>query len=410
MMTLDEFEESARGWFDAESGLAKKSTDSHISEDVAVFHNLSFEAEKELLDRLREWQKKKFDAGFGAIAWPSELGGRDLSTEHAERFAAVERAYITPGAHELITVSLHLMAPTLQLFGTMEHRALIPAILSGELLACQLFSEPEAGSDLANLGARAEYDNGEWVVNGQKVWTSGAQFAQWGELLVRTDPNAPKHKGISAFFIPMDLPGIDVRPLRQMSGGTSFNEVYFDDVRIPDKYRLGEVGQGWKVGLTTLGFERDASVTTDEVGGTWEQVRHLAEMTGADKDPVKRQKLAQVLIGHRLGELAAFKDEMNRGSRAQDATGSLRKLQWVARLTRTSEFARDVLGDALVFDSGTSHTFGWGEHVLGAPGYRIAGGSDQIQKNIIAERILGLPAEPRVDKNRPWRERTEARQ
>lgn len=387
-----------------------KSKDSQISEDVAVFHNLSFEAEKELLERLCEWQKKKFDAGFGAIAWSSELGGRDLSTEHAERFAAVERAYITPGAHELITVSLHLMAPTLQLFGTAEQRALIPSILSGQLLACQLFSEPEAGSDLANLGTRAEYDDGEWVVNGQKVWTSGAQFAHWGELLVRTDPNAPKHKGISAFFVPMDLPGIEVRPLRQMSGGTSFNEVYFDDVRIPDEYRLGEVGQGWKVGLATLGFERDASITTDEVGGTWDQVRHLAEMTGADKDPVKRQKLAQVLIGYRLGELAAFKDEMTRGSRSQDASGSLRKLQWVARLTRTSEFARDVLGGALVFDSGTSHTFGWGEHVLGAPGYRIAGGSDQIQKNIIAERILGLPAEPRVDKNRPWRDGLEARQ
>lgn len=407
MVAMNEFEQTVRRWFEEESDLPKKSVGNGISDDVAVFHNLPFAEERRLLDRLCGWQKKKFDAGFGAIAWSKELGGAGLTSEFAERFASVEDEYVTPGAHELISVSLHLIAPTLRVFGSPAQRELIRPLLSGESLACQLFSEPAAGSDLANLGTRADFDNDRWIVNGQKVWTSGAQFAQWGELLARTDPDAPKHKGITAFLIPMDLPGIEVRPLRQMSGGTSFNEVYFDNVCVPDEYRLGRPGDGWKVALTTLGFEREASSTTDDVGGTWEQVQHLAAVTGADKDPVLRQKLADVLIGHRLGQIASRRDQMSRSESAEvDSTGSLRKLQWVSRLLRTSEFAKSALSERLVHNDGSEFAFGWGEHVLGAPGYRIAGGSDQIQKNIIAERILGLPAEPRADKGLSWREST----
>src|SRR3546814_7426603 len=160
-------------------------------------------------------------------------------------------------------------------------RELITPMLRVDLLACQLFSEPGAGSDLASLATRARRDGDDWVITGQKVWTSGAQFAQWGELLARTDPDAPKHRGITAFMVPLDADGLEVRPLRQMSGGSSFNEVFLTEVRIPDAYRIGEVGEGWKVALTTLGFERNSSGENTAVGGTLDQLIELERATGA---------------------------------------------------------------------------------------------------------------------------------
>jgi alkylation response protein AidB-like acyl-CoA dehydrogenase len=376
------------------------------SDDVSVFHDLSFEAEKALLDRLREWQRTKFEAGYGALTWPEEFGGRGLTPEFEDAFVAEERAFDTGGAHELLSVTLHLIAPTIRLLGTAEQRQrFIESFLSGRELACQLFSEPGAGSDLASLGTRAVRDGDDWVISGQKVWTSGAQFAQWGELIARTDPGVPKHQGMTAFLVPLDLPGIEVRPLRQMSGGTSFNEVFFDEVRIPDSQRLGNVGEGWKVALTTLGFERGASSSTAGVGGSVLQTVGLAGFTGADRDPVLRQQLAEVVIAHRLGEIAHARDEHAR-TRGEPlgAVGSIRKMQWVSRMRGISDFVAAALGPRLVVDSGEWGTFAWGRHVLGVPGYRIAGGSDEIQRNIIAERLLELPAEPRTDRTTAWRE------
>lgn len=409
---LVEFRRRARRWL-AESGVPRRpAADEGFpawgegSDDVSVFHDLSFEAEKQLLDRLRAWQRRKYDAGYGALTWPAEFGGRELGPEFEEAFATEESAYDTGGAHELLSVTLHLIAPTIRLFGTEEQRQrFIRPFLSGQELACQLFSEPGAGSDLAALGTRAVREGDEWVVNGQKVWTSGAQFAQWGELIARTDPDVPKHQGMTAFLVPMDLPGIRVRPLRQMSGGTSFNEVFLDNVRIPDALRLGDVGAGWRVALTTLGFERGASSSNTGVGGSWVQAVGLAKFTGADRDPVLRQQLAEVVIAHKLGEIARLrdKDATERGE-PLGALGSVRKMQWVRRMSGISDFVTAALGPRLVVDSGEWGTFAWGRHVLGAPGYRIAGGSDEIQRNIIAERMLGLPAEPRADRGIPWRE------
>lgn len=410
--TMTEFREQARTWL-ASSGVPRRAavhndgtTWETGSEDVSVFHNLSFDDERCLLDDLREWQRTKFEAGFGALTWPEEYGGRGLAPEFEDAFAAEERAFKVGGSHELLSVTLHLIAPTIRLLGTEEQRQrLIVPFLSGRDLACQLFSEPSAGSDLAALGTRAVRDGDDWIVTGQKVWTSGAQFAQWGELIARTDPDAPKHQGMTAFMVPMDAPGVEIRPLRQMSGGTSFNEVFLDRVRIPDHQRLGGVGEGWKVALTTLGFERGASSTSVGVGGSLQQTLALASFTRADTDPVLRRSLADVIIAHRLGEIAHARDEQARMSGGPlGAVGSVRKMQWVGRMLGISNFVASALGPRLVVDSGEWGTYAWGQHVLGAPGYRIAGGSDEVQRNIIAERMLGLPVEPRGDRATPWRD------
>lgn len=402
--TLEEFTARASAWY-AEQGLERRSNDGILPGDggFAVFHDLSYEDERSLLRTLTDWVRTRFDAGFGAVSWPAQLGGAGLTAAHEAVLARIESDYVVPSPHELVSVTRHLIAPTLHVHDrTDEMRNLITPMLRGDLLACQLFSEPGAGSDLASLATRARREGDEWVITGQKVWTSGAQFAQWGELLARTDPEAPKHRGITAFMVPLDAEGVEVRPLRQMSGGSSFNEVFLTEVRIPDVYRIGEVGEGWKVALTTLGFERNSSGENTDVGGTVEQVIELAQATSAVDDPVLRQQLADLLISHRMAEVSLARDATT--ADPTGVVGSMRKLQWTERLTAISEFVTEALGADLVIDSGEPSTFAWTEHVLGAPGYRIAGGSDEIQRNLIAERYLGLPAEPRGDKTTPWRE------
>jgi alkylation response protein AidB-like acyl-CoA dehydrogenase len=406
--TIEEFREEVRAWLAAgplprtEPGTERAWGEG--SDSVAVFHDLPHEEERALLDRMRSWQRTKHDAGYGAIDWPVELGGRGLPAAYDAAFREEELAYDT-GSHELVAVTLGLVAPTLRELASDELRdLLVGPMLRGELLACQLFSEPSAGSDLANVSTRATRTGEEWVVNGQKVWTSGAQFADWGELVVRTDPDAPKHRGLTAFMVPLDAEGIEIRPLRQMTGGTSFNEVFLDDVRIPDRYRIGEVGDGWRVALTTLGFERGNSAEQGRVGGDWRRAVDLCRHTGAIEDPHVRQLLAEAVIAWRLGEVANARDERDhaRGG-APGAIGSVRKLQWVHRMASVSDVARAALGPRLAVDDGQWGTWAWTQQLLGVPGYRIAGGSDEIQKNIIGERLLGLPPEPREARDQPWR-------
>ncbi len=374
-------------------------------DDVSIFHDLSFEQEAELLERAMKWQQTKFDAGYGAISWPGEYGGAGLSVEYERAFHEEERAFQTPRRHETFSVTVRLIAPTVRLFGTEDQQArFVRRFLRAEELCCQLFSEPSAGSDLAGLGTRAVRDGDEWVVNGQKVWSSGARFAPWGELIARTDPAVPKHAGLSAFLVPMDAPGLEVRPIRQMSGGASFNGVFFTDVRLPDDLRLGDVGAGWKVALTTLGFERGDNGAA-RAGGNWSQVHALARWLGVTDDRLVRDALAELYTNHRITDLV-----WQRAARAADAGGvpgpeaSIGKLRWTQDLTRTSDVVARLLGPRLAADTGEWGTYSWTAHVLGAPGYRIAGGSDEIQRNIIGERVLGLPPEPRVDRDVPWRD------
>jgi alkylation response protein AidB-like acyl-CoA dehydrogenase len=405
---LADFRRRARDWLAANAAarVAAERAWGTGSDSVAVFHDLDGDAERDLIQRLAHWQRRKFEAGFGALAWPTDFGGAALEPEYDEAFSAEESHFEIPARHELVSVTLHLIAPTIRLLGTPYlKQLLILPMLRGEQLSCQLFSEPSAGSDLAGLGTRAVRDGDSWIITGQKVWSSGAQFADWGELIARTDPDLPKHEGLTAFMLPMDTPGVTVRPLRQMSGGSSFCEVFFDDVRIPDTLRLGDVGDGWQVALTTLGFERGHSSSNAEVGGSFADLVALTRHLGSVADPVTRERLASVYTHERLAVVASLRDQQAlRDGRPPGPIGSVRKLQWVNKMMLISDVVSAELGPRLVADTGEWGTFAWTEHVLGAPGYRIAGGSDEIQRNIIAERLLGLPAEPRVDRGVPWRD------
>jgi alkylation response protein AidB-like acyl-CoA dehydrogenase len=271
-------------------------------------------------------------------------------------------------------------------------------------LWCQMFSEPGAGSDLAGLVTSAVRDGDEWVLNGQKVWTSGAQFADWGYILCRTDPSLPKHRGLTAFIVSMSAPGLEVRPLRQMTGGSSFNEVFFNDVRVPDGDRLGAPGHGWRVALTTLGFERTA---TGVPGGmrTVGLLMTLARRLCRDEDPVVRELLACAYCRQRISDLS---DERAKAALRSGETpgpeGSIGKLYRSETLRAINEAASVILGPRLLADTGEWGTYTWTEHLLGTAGARIAGGSDEIQRNILGERLLGLPGEPRVDRDVPFRD------
>jgi alkylation response protein AidB-like acyl-CoA dehydrogenase len=375
------------------------------SDDVSVFHDLSFDEERDLLDKAMKWQQVKCDAGYGAITWPEEYGGAGLPAAYQDAFNEEEAAFDAPTQHETFSVTVRLIAPTISLFGTEQQRErFVRRFLRADELCCQLFSEPGAGSDLASLGTRAVRDGDEWVVNGQKVWSSGAQFSAWGELIARSDPDVPKHKGLTAFIVPLGAPGLEVRPVRQMSGGASFNEVFFSDVRIPDELRLGDVGAGWKVALTTLGFERGGGGTR-AVGGSWNQVLALAQWLDRNDEPLARQRLADLHINGRITQLVRQRSAaLAAAGDPPGPEGSIGKLRWSQDLIRTSEVVSHLLGPRLTADTGEWGTYAWAAHVLGAAGYRIAGGSDEIQRNIIGERVLGLPPEPRPDRDLAWRD------
>jgi alkylation response protein AidB-like acyl-CoA dehydrogenase len=354
-----------------------------------------------------DWQHRKAVRGYHAITWPVEYGGLGLSRSHARAYGRLERQFQSKGRHEVMGVTTGLIAPTIDVYGTDEQKAMfLAALLRADVLACQLFSEPGAGSDLAGLACRAERDGDEWVINGQKVWSSGAQFSQWGELIARTDPDVVKHEGLTAFMLPLDTDGVEVRPIRQMSGGSSFCEVFLSDVRIPDSLRIGSVGEGWRVALTTLGFERDHSESGADgsaSGGTWRLLHATAEAMGVTDDPVVRDRLAQMYVHHRIESLTNRRAADLARSGTPGPEGSLGKLLWTEGMRKMTDTVSSVLGARLIADTGEWGTFGWTEHVLGAPGYRIAGGSDEVQRNILGERVLGLPRAPRLDAG-PWKD------
>jgi len=396
--TIDEYAAAARAWLtDNAPAPSVTAGDAH---DVSVFHNLSHDVEAELIEELRAWQRTKFVGGYTAQSWPADLYGAGLSAEYEDVFKQAEAEIVALPRHELISVTVNLIAPTIRLYASAEVRSmLLPGLLDGSLLACQLFSEPAAGSDLANTATKAVREGDHWIVTGQKVWTSGAQFANWGQAIVRTEAGSTGSRGLTTFLIPMDADGVDIRPIRQMSGGTSFNEVFLNEVRIPDSYRLGEVGDGWAVTRATLGFERANASNKKGVGGSFAQLLELAERTDSLDHRDVRAKLADVRLREVGAEVALRRDKRARDAgEAPGAAGSMRKLQWVTRLGIVSDLARTMLAEKLIADDGDLGTFSWNAHLLGAPGYRIAGGTDQIQRSIIAERHLGLPVEPRTPK------------
>ena len=317
---LSEFSEEVRAWLS--SLFAPRSTQSSRDKpDLAVFRNLSDEDELQLLNAVRDYRRRRFDAGYGAVTLAVEHGGRGLPASFASAIAQAERDFEVPPSTELISVTTGLVGPAVAMFGTDEQRiAYANPLLRTDLLACQLFSEPGAGSDLAALSCRGVREGNDWVFNGQKVWSSGARFADLGMLLARTDPDLPKHKGITAFLISLDAPGVEIRPIRQMSGGSSFNEVFLQNVRVSDSMRLGEVGQGWKVANATLAFERTASGSvTRKKGGSVAELVELAQSLGLADDPLVRQNIADVYIRSELR--AATADRVARAAAAGKSPG-----------------------------------------------------------------------------------------
>ena len=399
--TLEDFRLQARAWLEAHA--PPRRTETTIwgvgSDSVAVFQDRDEQEEAAGVERACAWHRLKLADGWALFGWPERYGGRDLPSVYERTFAAEEAQFEVPVVPEPLIITLDLVPPTIERFGTTEQKErFLPAFLSTDLLCCQLFSEPNAGSDLASLACRAERSEGRWIVNGQKVWTSGALQCDYGFLLARSDPSAPKHHGITAFLVPLDRPGVEIRPIRQLTGGATFNEVFLSDVQLTDDLRIGDEGAGWHVALTILGFERSISGDGSAgIGGSWSQVRALSEHLGDTADPVIRQRLSSLYTRTRV------LDMLNGRTRGRLAAGqqpgpeaSLAKLLWSRTLTATSDVVAALLGPRLVADTGEWGTYAWAEHVLGAPGYRIAGGSDEIQLNIVAERVLGLPREPRV--------------
>jgi alkylation response protein AidB-like acyl-CoA dehydrogenase len=292
-----------------------------------------------------------------------------------------------------------MVAPTILAHATEPVRErYLPQMSRGDIVACQLFSEPGAGSDLASVQARATRDGDEWIVSGQKVWTSGAHLSDIGEIVCRTDPDLPKHKGLTAFVVDMHAPGVETRPLRQMTGGASFNEVFFTEVRIPDSHRLGDVNGGWTVALTTLMNER-AAIGGGQISGSGqmgtERLIELVRHEGRDTDPLIRQQLADIYIAGRVANYT------NLRAMAKIAAGglpgpemSIAKMSLTANMRRASALVSSVLGPKLIADNGKWGTYAWSRYVLGVPGMRIAGGTDEVLRNIVSERVLGMPKDP----------------
>ncbi len=398
----DEFRAEAEGFLGANARLKppRRTAFGEGSDEVSLFPERSVEQEADEVAEAMSWARKVFDAGFGWITGPRSYGGRGLPRSYEALYRSLEARYETPSQAPRL-IGLGMIAPTILAHGTeAAKRRYLRALYRGEIIACQLFSEPAAGSDLASVRTRAVRDGDEWVVNGQKVWTSGAQYSAIGEILCRSDTELPKHRGLSAFIVDMAAPGVEVRPLRQMTGGASFNEVFFTDVSIPADHLLGEVNGGWAVALTTLMNERAAIGGGGTGGGSsggadLSRLVALARHLGVAGDPLIRQEIADTWINLRV---ARYNNERAlakiRSGQPPGPELSIAKLTLTENLRRTAELAAHILGPRITADSGEWGTFAWSKFLLGTPGMRVAGGTDEVMRNILGERVLGLPKEP----------------
>ncbi|MFM8811567.1 MAG: acyl-CoA dehydrogenase family protein [Actinomycetota bacterium] len=369
------------------------------SDNVAMFEERSREAEMEVLRKAKEWQATRFDTGCGWITGPTQYGGAGLTPAHERAYNAVERDYRTPSLG-VFQIGLGMVAPTILAHATERAKDLyLRGMWRSDIVGCQLFSEPGAGSDLASLQTKAERDGDEWVITGQKVWTSGAQFSDIGEIICRTDVSLPKHKGLTGFIVDMHAPGVEIRPLRQMTGGASFNEVFFNEVRVPDDHRLGDVNNGWNVALTTLMNER-ASIGTMGGGETsmWTRLLAMIRHYGMDSDPIVREMLADLYINTKIqGYTGQRAMDKIRAGQTPGPEMSIGKMALVDNQKRMNDLVSHVLGAKLQADTGEWGTYAWSQLLLGAPGMRIAGGSDEVMRNIVSERVLGLPKDAGID-------------
>jgi alkylation response protein AidB-like acyl-CoA dehydrogenase len=362
-----------------------------------------------------EWTAKLRQGGWICASWPKEYGGKGLTTmqqvvlnEEFDRAGAPLRADFFGDT---------LVGPTILRWGTPEQRnEFLPKVLSGEISWCQGFSEPDAGSDLASLKTRAELDGDEWVVNGQKVWTTQAQYADYIFLLARTDPDVDKHAGISYLLVPMRQEGVEVRPIKQIDGSAEFNEVFFDNARAPRDNVVGGVNNGWKVAMTTLGFERGTSATTSHrrFQKELDQIIGLAQKNAKAAEPLVRQGVARAWTKVKIMQINGLRSltSVLKGDGSTAALGATNKMFWSEYHQEAMQLAMDILGmDGQVLSGSAADEFvpGIGRH-RGNPGYPVSplqasfffsrsesiwGGSAEIQRNIVGERVLGLPKEPK---------------
>ena len=391
---LDDFRNRARAWLGANA--PRRSDD----ESTGV-------ARRWDLDSARAFQAKLHDAGLAGIAWPTAYGGQGMTPAEQRAFDEEARDFDLPG--EFFSIGMGMCGPTILDLGTEEQKVrYIRPLLRGDEVWCQLFSEPGAGSDVASLQTRAVKDGDGWLVSGQKVWTSVARYADFGALIARTDPDRPKHDGITMFVVDMHAPGVTVRPLRDMTGGATFNEVFFDGVRVPDRNVVGEVDGGWTASIRMLMHERVSigGSTRPRRGATFSSLSELARSRGMDGDPVVRQRLAELYVRERAVHLfgARLAQEARLG-RNPGSRGSVGKLAGAELARFSAGVAAELLGgDAIAWDSTDREAARWAAALLSAPAAAIAGGSNEVQRNIIGERVLGLPKEPQVDREVPFRE------
>ena len=387
-----EFRAKCRAWLEANAELKTKKTNSAKNMNIG---------NKSLLEAAAEWQKKKYDAGWAMIHWPKEFGGIGATPIERIIWAQEESKFNVPkGVYE---IGLGMAGPVMMEYATDEQKErYLPPMAEGKEIWCQLFSEPSAGSDVAGLRSKAVQDGENWIVNGQKVWTSGAHFSDFGILVVRHDPGLEKHKGLTFFFVDMKSPGIEVKPIKQLTGGSSFNEVYFNDVVIPDSQRLGEIGDGWKVAITTLMNERLAVGDADGVDAN--EAFELAKKHDKDGEQLIDNNAVRESIADWYCEASGLKNTKLRTMSALsrgDTPGpeaSITKIVSANKLQAIGNFGMDSSDMSGMLMEEKSDFIKFQMAWMGAAGLRIAGGTDEILKNIIAERVLGLPQEARADK------------
>jgi alkylation response protein AidB-like acyl-CoA dehydrogenase len=371
----EEFRVEVRAWLDA-----------HVPDDIRGAHLYDIE-QPGMLERLRTWNATLADAGYAAIAWPAEFGGRDAGA--LEQVVLAEELSRADAPTSLNPIGISNIAPAILTYGTeAQKERFLRRMMRADDIWCQGFSEPDAGSDLASLRTAAVRDGDTFVVTGQKVWTTLAHHASWCELLVRTDPNASKHKGISCLLVDMSLPGIEVRPLTTLTGSHEFNEIFLDHVRVPADALLGPEHDGWRVAMTTLTNERaGVAVLHLALRKKVSRLLALARDRGAGADPVLRRRLARVhLEAEYLKLLADRAVSAAANGRPLGPESSLTKLVWADTQQHLADVAADLLGtEALAGE--------WGTERLHARGLSIAGGTTQVNKNVVAQRILGLPKE-----------------
>jgi alkylation response protein AidB-like acyl-CoA dehydrogenase len=361
------------------------------------------DSEVDLIRQAKDWQAKKADAGWACLHWPKDYGGRSATPIESVIWGQEESKYDVPTG--IFSIGQGMCGPTMAAYATEEQKTrYLPPMARGDEIWCQLFSEPAAGSDLAGLRTSAVKDGDDWIINGQKIWTSGAHYSDFGILVTRSDPTVPKHQGLTFFFLDMKSPGVEIKPIKQISGGSNFNEVYFTDVRIPDSQRLGEVGDGWRVSITTLMNER---LAVGSAGGPdFADIFRLAQNIEINDQPAIKNSAIRDKLATWYCETSGLKytkfrtqSALSRGE-TPGAEASIAKVVSAKKLQDIGSFGLDLMemGGIMVDESAMLEDGMFQGAFLGAPGLRIAGGTDEILRNIIAERVLGLPQDIRVDK------------